>query len=247
MPPRKKKVNNNNIENTFHDKQVVKICIHPKTDGQKDYWSLMDSSRLVICDGPSGCGKTTLAIAKATEYLLNNKIEQVIISRPCIDASPRGLGFLPGDLKEKVAPYMIPMMEEIEKAIHVNREEGRMAARKLFETGKIKIEPLEFLRGRNFHNTFMILDEANNCTFEQLVMFATRMGYNSKCVISGDYKQTDLTYRDGRKYEDFDRFIERMENVEYEEDKDISVCSMSINDVVRDPIITKILSRCGMN
>lgn len=242
MRQRKKRGNSHKKPIAPQSHSQPHITVRPKTEGQEEFWEAMDIARLVICDGCSGTGKSLLSAAKGVDMILNGEIDRMIISRPCVDASSRGIGFLPGDLKEKVQPYMIPIIEEIKKAI--GGPNAKEITDRLFLEGRIKIEPLEFLRGRNFHKTFMVLDEASNCTFEQLVMFATRMGEGSKCVISGDYKQTDLT-RHGDRIDDFSRFTEMMDKVEYEEDDDIIVCSMGAEDVVRDAIVTKILVRCG--
>jgi phosphate starvation-inducible PhoH-like protein len=141
--------------------------------------------------------------------------------------SGRGLGFLPGTFEEKIHPYLIPVLEEMEYRLNSNRVQAYR------DQGKIEVAPLEYMRGRNFHNSFMILDEAQNATFDQLKMFITRIGWNSKAVINGDVQQSDLPKgaRGG-----LEEFIERLYNIE-----GVGIAKLTEEDIIRNDIISKIL------
>ena len=149
--------------------------LKPKTPNQANYLKGMSESDVTFCSGPAGTGKTAVAVGMGCEYLLENKISKIVITRPVVE-SGRGLGFLPGTLTEKVQPYLVPIMEEMKLYL------GRETYNSMRETNAIEVCPLEYMRGRNFHDTFMILDEAQNATFEQIKMFLTRIGIGSTAV-----------------------------------------------------------------
>jgi phosphate starvation-inducible PhoH-like protein len=200
--------------------------LKPKSENQVDYIASMSENDVTFCCGPAGSGKTAVAVGMACEYMLEDRIEKIIITRPVIE-SGRGLGFLPGTLTEKVQPYLVPIIEEMRLYL------GRETYNSMRSTNQIEICPLEYMRGRNFHNAFMILDEAQNATFEQIKMFLTRIGMGSKVSINGDLGQTDLRERSG--LDDCMRSLENLEGV--------GICELDNSDIVRNRIISKILNR----
>lgn len=200
----------------------------PKTQNQAEYIRCMSESDIVFCTGPAGSGKTAVAVGLACEYLLSNKIEKIVITRPVVEAG-RGLGYLPGTLTEKILPYLVPTIEEMRLYLSQETFNGYKSQ------NLIELCPLEYMRGRNFHNTFMILDEAQNATYEQIKMFLTRIGLGSKAVINGDTSQTDLS-----EYED-DGLLECMERLKGIDG--ISMCKLTAEDIVRNKIISKIIAR----
>ena len=161
-----------------------------KTENQEIYIEAMEDSSVTFCSGPAGSGKTSVAVGLACEYLAQEKVKKIVITRPVVQ-SGRGLGHLPGTLIEKINPYLVPILEEMNMYLLKSNVE-------LYRDQEIiELCPLEYMRGRNFHNCFMILDEAQNATFEQIKMFVTRLGRNSKAVINGDLKQSDLGFEGG--------------------------------------------------
>ena len=162
-----------------------KGSVEPKTEGQKKYYQAVLDNDIVFAVGPAGTGKTYQAVACAVSALKNNQVEKIVITRPVVEAGER-LGFLPGDLKEKVDPYLTPLYDALYKMIE--REKLRTFLSKKI----IEIAPLAYMRGRTLHNAFIILDEAQNSTRMQMKMFLTRLGVTSKAIITGDITQTDL-------------------------------------------------------
>tara|TARA_R100000005_G_scaffold15034_1_gene6159 strand:+ start:1470 stop:2042 length:573 start_codon:yes stop_codon:yes gene_type:complete len=188
----------------------------------------MAEADVTFCSGPAGSGKTAVAVGMACEYILSNKVEKIVITRPVVE-SGRGIGFLPGTLTEKIHPYMVPTIEEIKLYLGIETYNSMRA------TNTIEICPLEYMRGRNFHNTFMILDEAQNATFEQIKMFLTRIGIGSKAVINGDLDQTDLR---GEAFGGLRRCMSSLSNL-----KGVQICELTNEDIVRNGIISRILNR----
>lgn len=156
-----------------------------RSPNQKTYLSLMQKNDLVFSIGPAGTGKTYLAMATAISALLSKQVKHIVLTRPAVEAGER-LGFLPGDLVEKVNPYLRPLYDALYDLLDFER------GQRLIEKGQIEIAPLAFMRGRTLSNAFIILDEAQNCTVEQMKMFLTRLGYGSRAVVTGDVTQTDL-------------------------------------------------------
>lgn len=188
----------------------------------------MAESDVTFCSGPAGSGKTAVAVGLACQYFLENDVEKIIITRPVVEAG-RGLGFLPGSLTEKIQPYLVPVVEEMK--LYLGAETYNSAR----STNSIEMCPLEYMRGRNFHNSFMILDEAQNATYEQIKMFITRIGLGSKAVINGDVSQTDLDHRsDGG----LDVCMDKLDDV-----SGVAICELTNDDIVRNGIISKILSK----
>ncbi len=202
--------------------------LKPKTENQAEYIRGMSEADVTFCSGPAGSGKTAVAVGLACEYILQNKVDKIIITRPVVE-SGRGIGFLPGTLTEKVHPYMVPIIEEMKLYLGLETFNSMRA------TNIIEVCPLEYMRGRNFHNAFMILDEAQNATFEQIKMFLTRIGMASKAVVNGDLDQTDLK---GDSYGGLHDCMDSLQNL-----NGVAICKLNEKDIVRNDIISKILQR----
>ena len=161
--------------------------IHCKTLGQYDYVKAIKEHELTFAVGPAGTGKTYLAMALAVVALRNKEVERIVLTRPAVEAGEK-LGFLPGDLSQKVDPYLRPLFDALYEMM------GTDSYQRLVEKGALEIAPLAYMRGRTLSNSFIILDEAQNTTPEQMKMFLTRFGNGSKVVVTGDLSQTDLPY-----------------------------------------------------
>src|SRR6266566_2691702 len=159
--------------------------IAPKTVTQRKYLDAIEQHDIVFAIGPAGTGKTYLAMAQAVAFLVAKKVSRIILARPAVEAGEK-LGFLPGDLQEKVNPYLRPLYDALYDMIETERAE------RLLERGTIEVAPIAFMRGRTLNDAFVILDEAQNTTSEQMKMFLTRLGFGSKAVITGDVTQIDL-------------------------------------------------------
>jgi phosphate starvation-inducible PhoH-like protein len=157
----------------------------PKTAGQRDYLCAIRSHDVTFGIGPAGTGKTYLAMAMAVEALKQEKVKRIILTRPAVEAG-EALGFLPGDLKEKIFPYLRPLYDALYDMVETEEMQ------KYLERGVVEIAPLAYMRGRTLNNAFIVLDEAQNTTTEQMFMFLTRLGADSKCVVTGDDTQIDL-------------------------------------------------------
>jgi phosphate starvation-inducible PhoH-like protein len=163
----------------------TKRRVNPKTVNQRRYLETIDKYDIVFGVGPAGTGKTYLAMAQAVSYLTAKKVSRIILARPAVEAGER-LGFLPGDLQEKVNPYLRPLYDALYDMMDTER------AGRLVERGTIEVAPIAFMRGRTLNDAFVILDEAQNTTSEQMKMFLTRLGFGSKAVVTGDITQIDL-------------------------------------------------------
>jgi phosphate starvation-inducible PhoH-like protein len=159
--------------------------VAPKTINQRRYLDAIEANDIVFGIGPAGTGKTYLAMAQAVSYLVAKKVSRIILARPAVEAGEK-LGFLPGDLQEKVNPYLRPLYDALYDMLDVEKAE------KYLERGAIEVAPLAFMRGRTLNDAFVILDEAQNTTTEQMKMFLTRLGFGSKAVVTGDVTQIDL-------------------------------------------------------
>jgi len=171
------------------DTGIIRSCagkqIGPKTNGQKEYVEAIQKHDIVFGIGPAGTGKTYLAMACAVDALKKQEVRRIILTRPAIEAG-ESLGFLPGDLQAKISPYLRPLYDALYDMMEIRRIENYI------ETGIIEVAPLAYMRGRTLNDAFIILDEAQNCTAEQMKMFLTRLGFDSKAVITGDMTQSDL-------------------------------------------------------
>ncbi len=165
----------------FTEKDTIK----PRSTGQKDYMDSADKNEIVFAVGPAGTGKTFLAVAVAVQHLKNKKVQRIILARPAVEAG-ESLGFLPGDFREKIEPYLLPLYDSLNTMLPASR------VKKLIENNTVEIIPLAYMRGRTLNNAFVILDEAQNSTVLQMKMFLTRLGPNSRAIITGDITQVDL-------------------------------------------------------
>ena len=206
--------------------KTPKKSVIPRSEKQKRYLRALKESEIVISTGPAGTGKTFLAVAVALTMLLEKKIERIILSRPAVEAGER-LGFLPGDMREKVDPYLRPLYDSLYDLLDFEK------IQKKIEIGDIEIAPLAFMRGRTLKNSFAILDEAQNATDTQIKMFLTRIGENSKIVINGDPSQIDLPNK-------LLSGLNRSKNLIGHLDE-ISVVDFDHTDVVRHPLVSKIV------
>ena len=206
--------------------------IYPKTLGQKSYYYALKNNDVVFGIGPAGTGKTYLAVVFAVAALKNNEVKKIILTRPAVEAG-ESLGFLPGDLKEKVDPYLRPLYDALHDMLGVEQTE------KLIEKGVIEIAPLAYMRGRTLEDAYVILDEAQNTTDNQMKMFLTRLGFRSKMIVTGDIYQIDLPRNTTS---GLVRALDILEGV-----KGISFIHLSAMDVVRHPVVQRIIERYDGN
>ena len=218
----------NELYNIRITKTASGKMIYPKTLGQKDYYFALKNNDVVFGIGPAGTGKTYLAVVFAVDALKNNVVKKIVLTRPAVEAG-ENLGFLPGDLKEKVDPYLRPLYDALHDMLGVEQTE------RLIEKGVIEIAPLAYMRGRTLEDAYVILDEAQNTTDNQMKMFLTRLGFNSKMIITGDVTQIDLP----RGVESgLVRAMDILNNV-----KGISFIHLTAMDVVRHPVVQRIIER----
>ncbi len=201
--------------------------IFPRTVNQGEYLSAMQARDMIFGIGPAGTGKTYLAVAVGVSMLIAGKVDKIILTRPAVEAGEK-LGFLPGDMREKVDPYLRPLYDAMHDMLPADQVERRLT------NGEIEIAPLAFMRGRTLSNAFVILDEAQNTTPVQMKMFLTRLGHNARMVITGDLSQIDLPIgiESGLK-----QAVRVLKNI-----PDISFVVFDENDVVRHPIVSKIVA-----
>ncbi len=200
--------------------------IKPKTFGQKLYTDALMANDIVFSIGPAGTGKTYLAVAMAVNSFRNRQVSRIILTRPAIEAGER-LGFLPGDLQDKVDPYLRPLYDALYEIMGVETYS------KYLEKGMIEVAPLAYMRGRTLDNSFVILDEAQNTTHEQMKMLLTRIGFGSKAVITGDVTQTDLP---GEKKSGLKEAVKILSGIE-----GIAIVQLSDKDVIRHELVQKII------
>lgn len=201
--------------------------IVPRTDGQGGYMKAMKDHPLVFCDGPAGCGKTYLAVAQALAALQSEEVRKIVLVRPAVEAGEK-LGYLPGDMIAKVNPFVRPLLDAINDMLDFDQVRRYMA------NDVIEIAPLAFMRGRTLNDTFMILDEAQNTTVTQMKMFLTRMGVNSRIVVTGDATQNDLPNGITNGLEDG---IGRLSKV-----KGVAIVKLTGEDIVRHRLVREIVS-----
>ena len=210
-------------------KQLIKTpkkSVIARSEKQSEYIKALKENDIVMSLGPAGTGKSFLAVSVAVTLLMEKRIERVILSRPAVEAGEK-LGFLPGDMKEKVDPYLRPLYDALYELF------GAEKIDKKIETGEIEIAPLAFMRGRTLKNCFAILDEAQNATETQIKMFLTRIGENSKLVVNGDPSQVDLI---NKSHSGLIKSKDILKNL-----KEIKIIEFDHNDVVRHPLVSKII------
>ncbi len=200
--------------------------VRPKTRGQREFVHSIERNTLTVGIGPAGTGKTFLAVVMAVRALKNREVSRLILSRPAVEAGEK-LGFLPGDLREKVDPYLRPLYDALEDLLDV------AVVEKYLERGTIEVAPLAYMRGRTLNDAFVILDEAQNASADQLKMFLTRLGEGSKMVVNGDVTQVDLPSGARSGLRDAAR---RLQDV-----PGIGVVELTETDVVRHPLVAKII------
>jgi len=218
-----------NLEDIFLDTVYIssrKRVITPKSLAQKRYIDAIRKYDLVIGIGPAGTGKTYLAMAMAVASLVKQEVERIVLTRPAVEAGEK-LGFLPGDIAEKVNPYLRPLYDALHDMMDFDR------ASKLVERGVIEVAPLAFMRGRTLNDSFVILDEAQNTGPEQMKMFLTRLGYSSKAVITGDITQVDLPENKTSGLIEIQGILKGIEGIEF--------VYFSDRDVVRHPLVQEII------
>ena len=204
------------------DNKTIKV----KNVNQYKYLDIISNSTITFGIGPAGTGKTFLAVASAVKMYAENKIRKIVLTRPAVEAGER-LGYLPGDLSQKIDPYLVPLFDSLEHFF------GNDNLGYLIEKRNIEIVPLAYMRGRTLNDACIILDEAQNATVNQIKMFLTRLGENSKVIITGDESQIDLYKKD---YSGLKKTRKILSNID-----DISVMEFQNSDIVRNPIVSKIL------
>jgi phosphate starvation-inducible PhoH-like protein len=206
------------------DKSYIKT-VKPRSEGQKELMQAIDDYSLTLALGPAGTGKTYLAIAKAVEALEKGEVERIILSRPAMEAG-ESLGYLPGALEDKMAPYLRPLFDALGDRL------GGKKVRQYMEDSTIEIAPVGFMRGRTLNNAFVVIDEAQNCTYQQLKMLLSRLGWHSTMVVTGDPAQTDLLEGLSGLY-DIAKKLETNGN--------IGSIYLKQDDIVRHPLVAEML------
>ncbi len=209
-----------------HSIKTPKKQIWPRTNGQLKLIKEIFSKDVVFSIGPAGTGKTFLAVSHAVSMFIKGLVDKIIISRPAVEAGEK-LGFLPGDLKEKIDPYLRPIYDALDEVL------SKEKVIKLIENNKIEIAPIAYLRGRTLNNSYIILDEAQNTSPVQMKMFLTRLGENSKMVITGDLTQIDLPIKNNSGLKDATNILKNLD--------DVSFVYLTDKDVVRHPVVQKII------
>ncbi len=204
----------------------LRRVIAPKTQGQREYLEAVSTHDIVVGIGPAGTGKTYLAVAKAVEALARKRVKRIVLARPAVEAG-ESLGFLPGDLQAKVDPYLRPLYDALEDMMPHDR------VQKALETRVIEIAPLAYMRGRTLADAFIILDEAQNATGAQMKMFLTRLGVNSRVVVTGDKTQIDLPKREDSGLVQVERILPGIDGVAF--------CYLDETDVVRHRLVREII------
>ncbi len=223
------------LDKIFLDKVYITAqnrIISPKTQNQKTYIDSIRNNDIVFGIGPAGTGKTYLAVAMAVSALNTGQVRSIILTRPAVEAGEK-LGFLPGDLAQKVNPYLRPLYDALSDMLGAEKSES------FIEQGIIEIAPLAFMRGRTLNDAFIILDEAQNTTREQMKMFLTRIGFDSSAVITGDVTQVDLPHTEQSGLLQAKKFLHGIDG--------ISFCNFSKQDVVRHPLVQKIIAAYEKN
>ncbi len=199
--------------------------VKPRTDGQRDLMTSIKTHALTMAVGPAGTGKTYLAIAAAVEALEAGKIERIILSRPAMEAG-ESIGFLPGDMLDKMAPYLRPLYDALGDRL------GAKRVKQYMDDGTIEIAPVGFMRGRTLNNAFVVIDEAQNCTYAQLKMLLSRLGWHSTMVVTGDPDQTDLLPG----ISGLSDTVARLETLET-----VGIVKLTQVDIVRHPLVAEML------
>ncbi|MFC3303017.1 PhoH family protein [Parvularcula lutaonensis] len=207
--------------------QSYKKKIRPQNETQAQLFRQIDEHNVVFACGPAGTGKTYVAVAKAVEALEAGKIGRIVLSRPAVEAG-ESLGFLPGDMEEKLSPYLRPLYDCLTDRLSAKK------VRQLMQEGVIEVAPIAFMRGRTLNNSFVVIDEAQNCTYAQLKMLLTRLGWHSSMVITGDPEQTDLLPG----VSGFAEIVDKLDEVD-----EVGVTRFKCGDIVRHPLVAKMVEK----
>jgi phosphate starvation-inducible PhoH-like protein len=213
------------LERDDRDKPYVKN-VRPCSDNQRRLLDAIDQRNMIVAVGPAGTGKTYLAIAKAVEALDSGKVSRIMLSRPAVEAG-ESLGFLPGALEDKLAPYLRPLYDALSDRLGSKRLKTYLAE------GVIEIAPVAYMRGRTLNNAFIVIDEAQNCTYGQLKMLLTRLGWHSTMILTGDPDQTDLLPG----MSGLGQIADKLETLD-----DIAVVRLADRDIVRHPLVASMLT-----
>lgn len=207
--------------------QSYKKKIRPQNETQAELFKQIDENSVVFATGPAGTGKTYVAVAKAVEALEAGRIGRIVLSRPAVEAG-ESLGFLPGDMEEKLSPYLRPLYDALTDRLSAKK------VRQLMAEGVIEVAPIAFMRGRTLNNAFVVIDEAQNCTYAQLKMLLTRLGWHSTMVVTGDPEQTDLLPG-----------VSGLADIcnKLEEIDEIGVTRFKSADIVRHPLVAKMVGK----
>ncbi|MFS2318074.1 PhoH family protein [Maricaulis sp. D1M11] len=209
----------------MRDQRFIKT-VKPRSDGQAKLMDAIERFNLVMALGPAGTGKTYLAVAKGVEALERGDVSRIMLSRPAVEAG-ESIGFLPGAMEDKLAPYLRPLYDALADRLSPKRLKTLMAE------GLIEIAPIGYMRGRTLNNAFVVVDEAQNCTFGQLKMLLTRLGWNSTMVVTGDPAQSDLL----PEMSGLAEIADRMDELD-----DVAVCRLASKDIVRHPLVATMLT-----
>lgn len=245
MPRKNKKLNSKNInkKNNSSSNQISTISqpkkinlLKPKTKNQEEFIINLAESTIVLATGPAGCGKTKISVSYGIEKLLSGYYKRLVITRPVVEAGEH-LGYLPGSFEEKIDPYLQPIYYELSQYLSkqdlqtfINNGINRRGQEEII------IAPLAYMRGMNYHDSYMVLDEAQNCTKEQIKLFITRVGFNSKAVLVGDDKQSDLPNgKSGLSY-----WYDTLKGI-----KNVATFKLDKTDIIRNPVISDILHKIG--
>ena len=227
---------NQNSQNNQQNQLKKRLLLKPKTKNQEEFIRTLAENTITLAMGPAGCGKTRVAVAYGMEKMLDGYYKRLIITRPVVE-SGESLGYLPGTFSEKLDPYLQPIYYELsnylskqELETFINNGINRRGE------NEIIIAPLAYMRGMNYHDAYMILDECQNCTKEQIKLFITRVGFNSKAVLVGDDKQSDLPNGVSGIYYWYDK----LKGI-----KDVSTFQLDKTDIIRNPVISSILEKIG--
>ena len=227
MTKRPKKVKQSSDQKiTNQPVNIYKNRLKPRSENQRKYIESIKQNTVTFCQGLAGSGKTHIAVGMAIEALLSEQVGKIIITRPVLEAGER-IGYLPGTAEEKLHPYLLPIVDEILYFINM----GHYTALKL--NNKIEVVPLGLMRGRNFHNSFIVADECQNASYDQLKMLLTRVGRNSKIALTGDIKQSDLNKNLQGGFAQISKALQHVDS--------IGLSILEASDIVRNPIIAKIL------
>ncbi|HOP18800.1 MAG TPA: PhoH family protein [Parvularculaceae bacterium] len=213
------------VRDEEHREQKYRKNIRPQNESQQRFLEALDRSSLVFAVGAAGTGKTYLAVAKAVEALESGRVGRIILSRPAVEAG-ESLGFLPGDMEEKLSPYLRPLYDALCDRMATKRLKALTAE------GVIEIAPIAYMRGRTLNNAYVVIDEAQNCTYAQLKMLLTRLGWHSKMVVTGDPAQTDLL----PSLSGLQQVVDRLEHIE-----GVEAVRFTRGDVVRHPLVAEVI------